>query len=66
MRSYRLLTHPHHSCILVAFSPCSDLPLYLIGCIHSEAELVVFTLSLSTGRVYLGKKTPRRPVASCD
>lgn len=33
-RNYMLLTHPHHKCIFVAFSLCSDLSLYLISCIH--------------------------------
>lgn len=54
IRNYSLLTHPHHKCIFVVLSLCSDLSLYLISC--------TCTLSQSTWPqdklicIYLGKK----------
>lgn len=40
MRNYTLLTHPHHKCIFVAFSLCSDLSLYLISCIYTLIQSI--------------------------
>lgn len=56
MRNYMLLTHPHHKCILVVFSLCLELSLYLISCTQTLIQSICPRDKFIP--IYLGKKNP--------